>query len=35
VKIRWRLTVDSAGKSALAGIAAGCSNVTITVPQAI
>ena len=35
VKIRWRLTVDSAEKSALTGIAAGCTNVTITVTQAI
>jgi hypothetical protein len=35
VKIRWRLTVDSAEKSALTSIAAGCTNVTITVAQAI
>jgi hypothetical protein len=35
VKIRWRLTVDSAEKSALTGFAAGCTNVTITVTQAI
>ena len=35
VKIRWRLTVDSAEKSALTSIAAGCTNVTITVTQAI
>jgi hypothetical protein len=35
VKIRWRLTVDSAEKSALTTFAAGCTNVTITVTQAI
>jgi hypothetical protein len=35
VKIRWRLTVDSAEKSALTSFAAGCTNVTITVAQAI
>jgi hypothetical protein len=35
VKIRWRLTVDSAEKSALTSFAAGCTNVTITVTQAI
>ena len=35
VKIRWRLTVDSAEKSALTSVAAGCTNVTITVAQAI
>jgi hypothetical protein len=29
------LTVDSAEKSALTSIAAGCTNVTITVTQAI
>ena len=35
VEIRWRLTVHSAEKSALTSIAAGCTNVTITVTQAI
>ena len=35
VKIRWRLTVDTAEKSALIQYAAGCTNVTITVAQAI
>jgi Protein of unknown function (DUF1524) len=35
VKIRWRLTVDAAEKSALTDLAAGCSNVTITVTRAI
>ena len=35
VKIRWRLTVDSAEKSALTSIAAGCTNVMITVTPAI
>jgi hypothetical protein len=35
VKLRWRLTVDSAEKSALASYAGGCSNVTITVTRAI
>lgn len=31
VKTRWRLTVDTAEKNALTSIAAGCSNVTLTV----
>lgn len=35
VKLRWRLTVDSAEKTALRNLAAGCSNVTITVTHAI
>jgi hypothetical protein len=35
VKIRWRLTVDSAEKSALTSIAAGCTKVRITVTQPI
>jgi Protein of unknown function (DUF1524) len=35
VKIRWRLTVNSAEKSALTTLAAGCTNVTLTVTQAI
>lgn len=35
VKLRWRLTVDSAEKSTLTSLAAGCPNVTITVTQAI
>jgi len=33
-KIRWRLTVDSAEKSSLTSIAAGCTNVTLTVVRA-
>jgi hypothetical protein len=35
VKIRWRLSVDSSEKSAMQSLAAGCSNVTITVTYAI
>ncbi|MEV0646910.1 HNH endonuclease family protein [Phytomonospora sp. NPDC050363] len=35
VKIRWRLTVDSAEKSTLTSLAAGCSNVTVSVTYAI
>jgi hypothetical protein len=35
VKLRWRLTVDPAEKSALTSLAAGCANVTITVTRAI
>ena len=35
VKLRWRLTVDTAEKSALSSLAAGCPNITITVTQAI
>lgn len=35
VKVRWRLTVDSAEKSALTGLAAGCTNVSLTITQAI
>lgn len=35
VKLRWRLTVDTAEKNALTSLAAGCSNVTITVQTAI
>ena len=34
VKHRWRLTVDSAEKSALSSLASGCSNTTITVTLA-
>src|SRR5690242_4900356 len=34
VKIRWRLTVDSAEKSALTSIAGGCTNTTLTVVRA-
>jgi hypothetical protein len=34
VKHRWRLTVDSAEKSALSSLAAGCTNTTITVTRA-
>ncbi len=34
VKKRWALTVDSAEKSALTSLAAGCGNVTITVTLA-
>jgi hypothetical protein len=35
VKLRWRLTVDTAEKSALTSYAANCSNDTITVTRAI
>jgi hypothetical protein len=35
VKLRWKLTVDSGEKSALTSLAAGCTNVTITVTTAI
>jgi hypothetical protein len=35
VKLRWRLTVDTAEKNALTRIAAGCTNVTITVTRAL
>ena len=35
VKIRWRLTVDSAEKSAIQSLASGCTNSTITVTRAI
>jgi hypothetical protein len=35
VKLRWRLTVDSAEKSALTRYAGGCGNVTLTVTRAI
>ncbi|HEY1174772.1 MAG TPA: HNH endonuclease family protein [Phytomonospora sp.] len=35
VKIRWRLTVDSAEKSTLTSLANGCSNVTVSVTYAI
>lgn len=35
VKLRWRLTVNTAEKNALTSLAAGCSNVTITVTRAI
>ena len=35
VKLRWRLTVDSAEKSALTSWANNCPNVTITVTRAI
>jgi hypothetical protein len=34
VKHRWRLTVDSAERSALQSLAAGCTNTTITVTLA-
>jgi hypothetical protein len=34
VKHRWRLTVDSAEKSALQSLASGCTNTTITVTLA-
>jgi hypothetical protein len=34
VKIRWRLTVDSAEKSAMGALASSCSNDTITVVRA-
>jgi hypothetical protein len=35
VKLRWRLSVDSTERSTLASLAAGCTNVTITVTTAI
>jgi hypothetical protein len=35
VKIRWRLSVDSAEKTAMQSLAAGCTNSTITVTRAI
>lgn len=35
VKIRWRLTVDTAEKNALTTLTNGCTNVTITVTHAI
>lgn len=34
VKLRWRLTVDSAEKSAMNSIAGGCTTTTITVTRA-
>jgi hypothetical protein len=34
VKIRWRLTVNTAEKTALTNIASGCTNITITVTYA-
>jgi len=34
VKIRWRLTVNRGEKTAMQDLAAGCSNVTITVTRA-
>lgn len=34
VKIRWRLSVDSAEKSKLESVASGCTNSTITVVRA-
>jgi hypothetical protein len=35
VKIRWRLTVDSAERSAMQSLAATCTNSTITVTRAL
>jgi Protein of unknown function (DUF1524) len=35
VKLRWRLSVDSAEKATLTDLAAGCANVTISVTRAI
>jgi hypothetical protein len=35
VKLRWRLTIDTAEKSKLQSVAAGCTNSTITVTRAI
>ena len=35
VKIRWRLTVNSGEKTAMQNLAAGCTNVTVTVVRAI
>jgi hypothetical protein len=34
VKVRWRLSVDSAERSALQSLSSGCSNTTITVTRA-
>lgn len=34
VKLRWRLTVDSAERSAMTSLAGSCSNTTITVTRA-
>jgi hypothetical protein len=34
VKLRWRLTVDSAERSAMSALASGCTNATITVTRA-
>lgn len=34
VKVRWRLTVDSAEKSAMRSLAGGCTNTTISVTRA-
>ena len=34
VKIRWRLSADSAEKSAIQSLASGCTNTTITVTRA-
>jgi hypothetical protein len=34
VKIRWRLTVDTAERAALAGLADSCATVTVTVTRA-
>ena len=34
VKLRWRLTVDSAEKSAMNSLGSGCTNTTITVTRA-
>jgi hypothetical protein len=35
VKLRWRLTVDTAERSALVSLAGGCPDLTITVTRAI
>jgi hypothetical protein len=35
VKIRWRLTVNSGEKTAMQNLAAGCTNLTVTVVRAI
>ena len=34
VKLRWRLSVDAAEKSAMNSLGSGCSNTTITVTRA-
>lgn len=34
VKLRWRLSVDSAERSAMKSVASGCTNTTITVTRA-
>ena len=35
VKLRWRLTVNTAERNALTSLAAGCTNISITVTRAL